>query len=447
MRFNLVHGSNVRFWCAVVVTGIGTGLAAAVLSTLLELSQRLAWGSPRNILDTAVHVAPLRHVLILLGAGLMAGIGRVLMSSGGTGIDINAAIWFHNGRLPKLRTLCNAVLSIVIVGMGTALGREGAPKQAGAVCADAVADRVSLPDEQRRLLVACGAGGGMAAAYGVPVGGALFALEVLRGALGLRFVLPALVTSLVATGITWLFLPDQPIYAIPAYPNSVPLTLWAIVAAPVLGVCAMLFVRLIGWADRHKPHGHWRLLAPVAALALLGALSIPYPQLLGNGRDIAHLAFTAPITLGLLAPLVLLRPGATIMCLGSGAPGGLFTPSLATGALVGSLLGVAWNGIWPGTPSGVFALVGATAFLAATTQGPISTIVLMMEMTGWARAAILPILIAVAIATMLARTIEPRSVYDARLSEADIVRREQARERLAEENPSGGNDRSAGSGR
>jgi H+/Cl- antiporter ClcA len=88
------------------------------------------------------------------------------------------------------------VLSVLLVGMGAALGREGAPKQFGAVLANGLADKAQLTDEQRRLPVACGAGAGMAAAYGVPLGGALFALEVLRGVLALRLILPALLACM-----------------------------------------------------------------------------------------------------------------------------------------------------------------------------------------------------------------------------------------------------------
>ncbi|HEX2940545.1 MAG TPA: chloride channel protein [Rhodopila sp.] len=434
----LAHRRAIRFWCAVVLTGVTTGLATAALTWLLERAQEFAWHSPRNILDAAEHTAAFMHPAILFGAAIIAGVGRIVLTTGGTTIDINAAIWFNSGRLPKLRTLGNAILSIIIVGMGTALGREGAPKQAGAVFADACSDRAGLDDEERRLLVACGAGAGMSAAYGVPVGGALFALEVLRGALALRFVLPALTTSLIATGISWLFMPDMPIYAIPDYPSTASASVWAILAAPILGFAAMAFVRLIAWADRHKPkNAWWKAAAPVLVLTTLGALSIPFPQLLGNGRDVAHIAFTGRLDLTLLAMLALLRPASSILCLACGTPGGLFTPSLATGALLGGLLGVPWLLLWPGTPAGVFALVGATAFVAATTQGPLSTIVLMMEMSGWSRGAILPILTAVSIATLVSRTAEPRSIYDARLSDAQIQARERARDRVANMAPTG----------
>jgi H+/Cl- antiporter ClcA len=334
-----------------------------------------------------------------------------------------------------LRTLGSAILSVVIVGMGTALGREGAPKQAGAVIANVMSDRVRLSDEQRRLLVACGAGAGMAAAYGVPLGGALFSLEVLRGALALRFVLPALLTAIVATGVSWAFLPDMPTYVIPLYKGSMSSVVWALVAGPIIGLVSVAYVRAVAWADAHKPVGWRRVWAPVVVLGLLGAASIPFPQLLGNGRDVAELAFTGQLSPLLLGSLFLLRPLATVCCLGSGAPGGLFTPSLAIGALLGGLLGVPWSWLWPGVPPGLFALAGASAMLAATTQGPISAIVLVMELTGFARAAILPLLLAVTTATLIARTIEPRSIYDARLSDAQVRDRQRTRNRAIEESP------------
>ncbi|MDE2517681.1 MAG: chloride channel protein [Rhodospirillales bacterium] len=430
------RGPAILFWCAVILTGAGTGLAAAALTGLLEGVQHLVWGGDgRDILAVAVHAPPWRHLAALLGAGVLTGAGQWLLTrlSSGNGIDITAAIWFQAGRLPALRTLGSAVLSVIIVGMGTALGREGAPKQAGAVIANAVADRAALSDEQRRLLVACGAGAGMAAAYGVPLGGALFSLEVLRGVLALRFVLPSLVTALVATGVSWAFLPDMPTYVIPVYKGTLSSAAWAALAGPVVGLASVAYVRAIAWADAHKPRGRARLWVPILVLGVLGLASVWFPQLLGNGRDMAELAFNGRIGAGVLGALFLLRALATTACLGSGAPGGLFTPSLAIGAALGGLLGLPWAWLFPGVPAGLFALVGATAMLAATTQGPVSAVVLMMELTGFARAAILPLLLAVTTATLLARAIEPRSIYDARLSDDQVRARHAARDRAMEE--------------
>jgi H+/Cl- antiporter ClcA len=112
----------------------------------------------------------------------------------------------------------------------------------------------------------------------------------------------------------------------------------------------------------------------------------------------------------------------------SGVPGGLFTPSLTFGALLGAALGLAWSAFWPGTPLGYFALLGAGAVISATTQGPISSVVLIMELTGRDRSFILPLILTAAISTLISRSIEHRSIYDARLTDEQIATRQKLRE-------------------
>jgi chloride channel protein, CIC family len=165
-------------------------------------------------------------------------------------------------------------------------------------------------------------------------------------------------------------------------------------------------------------------------MSVLGAVSIPFPQILGNGRDVSQLAFTGSAAPALLLAILILKPLATVFSVRGGAPGGLFTPSLTLGAMLGGLLGYVWCLLWPGAAPGLFAVIGAAAVLAATTQGPISTVVLMIEFTGQARSFIVPLLLAVGTATLVSRLIEPRSIYDARLTD------EQVRARLAARAPS-----------
>jgi len=419
------------FWLAVLLTGVGAGISAAVLTAILQWVQHVAWpGSGDTLLDSVQQAGPWRHIVVLALAGILTGAGQLALVrlTSANGIEITTAIWFDAGRLPAFRTLGSAFLSVLTVGMGASLGREGAPKQVGAVVANALADRGRLSDEQRRLLVACGAGAGMAGAYGVPLGGALFALEVLRGELALRLVLPALMASLVATAVAWVALPDAPTYEIPSYVSSMSVCCWALLAGPIAGIVSVGYVKMIAWADRGAPRGWRRLVAPAFVLAGLGLVSIWFPQVLGNGRDVAQQAFTGQLTVPLLIALVVLKPLATILCVRSGTPGGLFTPSLALGALLGGLMGHAWSWLWPGTPSGLFAVLGAAAVLAATTQGPISAVVLTMELTGRDRSFIVPMLLAVVAATLVSRTIEPRSIYDARLSDAELKTRLKLRE-------------------
>ncbi len=431
----LKHPRALNFWLAIGLTGVATGIGAAILTKLLETVQHLVWhGSATDILDAAQQASPWRHISVLLGAALLTGLGQVVLKqlSSGNGIDTTEAIWFHAGRMPAMRTLGSAVLSVLIVGMGVSLGREGAPKQAGAVFANFFSDRERLSDEQRRLLVACGAGAGMGAAYGVPLGGALFALEVMRGKLALRYVLPALFASLIATGVSWLALPNAPTYIIPSYSISTSILIWALAAGPILGLASVGYVRMITWADRNRPHGWRRFTTPLLVMGLLGFASIWFPQVLGNGKDVSELAFSSNLAPGLLLVLLVLKPAATAFCMRSGAPGGMFTPSLTAGALLGAVLGIAWSSFWPGVPPGLFALLGAGAMIGATTQGPISAVVLIMELTGRDRSFILPLLLIVCVATLVARTIEPRSIYDARLNDEEIAERQRLRDAPAQ---------------
>jgi H+/Cl- antiporter ClcA len=241
-------------------------------------------------------------------------------------------------------------------------------------------------------------------------------------------VLPALLTSVIATTTAWLVLPNVPTYVLPHIDSSATNLVLALLIGLPAGLVSVAFVRIIARADRLRPKRWRRLLAPVLALGLLGLVSIAFPQLLGNGKDIAQLAFADQLPLALLLALLILKPAATVLCLGSGVPGGLFTPSLALGSLLGAVLGHVFSLFWPDMQPALAAVVGAGAVLAATTQGPISAVVLMMELTGQDRAFIAPLLLAVIVATWISRWIEPRSIYDARLSDEQIAERQRLRE-------------------
>jgi H+/Cl- antiporter ClcA len=190
----------------------------------------------------------------------------------------------------------------------------------------------------------------MAAVYNVPLGGALFALEVLLGTVTLPLVLPALATSAIATAVAWIALPTASTYHVPSYRVSASQIMWALIVGPLAGLGAVAWVRLIARVHRMRPTGRMRLVAPIVVLTALGVVSIAYPELLGNGMDTVQLALLGQLAVGLIAVLMILKPVATAACLGSGAPGGLFTPTLMYGVLFGALLGHAWILIWPGSP-------------------------------------------------------------------------------------------------
>jgi chloride channel protein, CIC family len=417
----IVASYGIAFWGMVVGIGVLAGLGAAALVELLRLVQHLAWSYHSGAFLAAVkHASAAHRVLVLAIAGLLAGLGGIVLRRmrGLGGGEVSEALWHQDGRMALGPSLARGVLSIVLVGLGASLGREAAPQLAGAAVASRLSDRVGLPSEQRRLLVACGAGAGMAAVYNVPLGGALFALEVLLGTITLPLVLPALATSLIATAVAWIVVPIAPTYFVPTYGVSAALVVWAAIVGPLAGLAAVAWVRLVAWVHELRPSGKGRLIAPFVVLTALGVLSIAYPQLLGNGKNTVQLAVTSQLGLGLLFALFVLKPLVTAACLGSGAPGGLFTPTLAYGVLLGGLLGHLWSLLWAGTPDGTYAIIGGGAVLAASMQGPLAAVVLMIELAHHTDTLMVPLLLGVTSATVVARRLGAPSIYSARLGEA-----------------------------
>jgi len=299
--------------------------------------------------------------------------------------------------------------------MGASLGREAAPQQVGAVAASKASGRLALTEGERRLLTACGAAAGMGAVYNVPLGAALFATEVLLGEITLATVVPALATTTLATVVAWAGLPNQPLYTTGAFHATPSQLVFALVAGPVFGLAAAGWTTAIRWTTDTRTDG-WRLLiVPVGVFAALGALSVAYPQLLGNGRGVIQDTLERPPNLGLLAALLVLKPLATVACLRSGASGGLFTPTMALGALAGAAGGRLWNQLWPSPAGGSYAALGAGALLAAAMQGPLAATVLMVELAPKTSALLVPMLLAALGATLTARALRCESLYSARV--------------------------------
>ncbi|HEX3616460.1 MAG TPA: chloride channel protein [Solirubrobacteraceae bacterium] len=414
----IVASYSARFWTLVIGIGVFAGLAASGLVELLRLVERLTYGVHRSSLVAAVEAAPgWRRVAGLLVAAVVVTVGlRVLGRASTGGTEVSEAIWLRAGRLAFIPSIARGVLSIVTVGMGVSLGREAAPQLAGAAFASRVAVWAELPVWQRRLLVASGAGAGFAAVYNVPLGGALFALEVLLGSLVLPFVLPALLAALTATAITWIFLGNATIYHLGAVHFRASQLVFAVLMGPIIGIVATGWTRLITAANRLRPHSVGRWFAPLLVFGGLGLLSLRYPQLLGNGRGIVQLAIVGNLSLGLLLILLVLKPLVTAACVGSGSPGGLFTPTFALGVLLAGVGGTLWGHLWHGSLPGAYALIGGGAFLAAAMQGPLAGTVLVLELAPHFESMLVPTLLAVVEATIVSRRLGAASIYSARVA-------------------------------
>ena len=408
-----------RFWLMVVLTGVAAGLLGALMMAILFNVQYAAFGYHEGSLQYGVEqAAAARRVASLLIAGVFGGVAWFLLRryTRGEPSEIDESLWSGDGRLSLRRCLGTSVISEVVIGMGASIGREAAPKLLGGASGSVLAGWGGLSAQQRRLLVACGGGAGLAAVYNVPLAGALFTAEILLGSITLPVMLPAIACSAIATATAWVYLPNRAVYpGIPDYRFTWSVMTWAVLAGPVIGLVSAGYIRLIGWVSHHRARGTRALVAPVIAFGILGVIGIWYPQLFGNGLDMARDAFLGVGGFGLLLTLFALKPLVTALCLGSGASGGLFTPTLSTGAVLGGALGLAWNLAWPGSPSGAFAMVCAAAMIGAAMQAPLSGLALVLELTHSGFALMVPMMAATGIATLVAFHVDGYSIYSARL--------------------------------
>ena len=413
---------NLRFWIVLAATGVATGLFGAFLMAILYNVSYLAFGYHSGSFVTGVeHATDLRRVISLAVAGFVGGVAWYLVRRylHDENAEIDDSVWSGDGELSLRRGLLTSIISEVVIGMGASMGREAAPKLMGGASASALGTWCKLTPGQRRLLVACAGGAGLGAVYNVPLAGALFTAEILVGSVTLPVVLPALACSCVATVTAWVYLPRSAFYAgIPDYRFTTTILVWAVVVGPIIGVVSIGFIRLVGWVSYYRVAGARIVVSLPLAFGALGLIGIAYPELFGNGKDMVYAAFLGRYTVPLLLALFLLKPLVTSACLGAGGSGGLLTPTMSTGAMLGGLLGSAWNALWPGSPSGAFAMVGAVAMIGASMQAPLTAVVLVLEMTHSGFGLMVPMLAATVTATAVARYVDGYSIYSARLTAA-----------------------------
>ncbi|NWA04176.1 chloride channel protein [Pseudomonas gingeri] len=400
--------------CVVVLTGIGAGLGGMLLAMLLHAVQHLAYGygqdsltSHETFLIGVSSASPERRVLVLAFCGLVAGLGWwAVYRFGRPLVSIKKAVSPAAPDMPAKTTLVHALLQIFTVALGSPLGREVAPREIGALVGAWLSRKAGLPADTHRLMIACGAGAGLAAVYNVPLGGTIFVLEVLLGTFSWPAAIMALATSAIGAGVAWIGLGAQAQYVVPALPLTPGLLAWALIAGPLFGLAAHGFVRLTGRARAAAARG-WRLpVLSVINFTLIGCIAVYLPQVLGNGKGPAQLGFDSELGIGLAALLLVVKVLITSSSLRAGAEGGLLTPGLAIGALLAIILGGLWSLAWPGIPLGAFAIVGAAAFLAASMSMPITAIVLVAEFTRIDHDFLVPIILAVVGSVCMSRLCE-----------------------------------------
>lgn len=420
-------GLEKRFWILVVTVGLIAGLGAVALLKVLRFTQQLFWRNGGEEFLAGVAAAPTwRRVLIpVLGGALVTlvslVVGQPLRGHGTAGII--ESIWVKSGWLSLPRALLRGLVSILAVALGAPLGREGALLSTGAASGSALSRVLRLGPGQARLLVACGASAGMASAYNVPIGAALFGLEVLLGSFALEMFGPIVVSCVVATLVSRVLIADHPSYVIPHYALTHPRELvLAIVLGLVMGIASALYVRGINLLSDllDRASGWFSAFLPLAAMTVVGVVAVWLPQIMGNGYDAVNAALLGHVPLLMLLLLPLAKLVLTSLCAGAGVPGGLFTPSLFFGALLGGAFGVLTERLAPGgAPSGAYALLGMGAVLGGTTHASVSAVLIIFELTG-DYPLVLPLMLSTVVAAAVSRRLEPESLYTSVLNRRNV---------------------------
>lgn len=401
----------LRLLAVTVLVGIGAGASGLVVSWLLHGLEHLVYGfGEGDFLDDLPTPSNLTRVLALFVAGIVGGFGWwALRRWGSKVVSVEAAV--TGTRMPVLSTLWNVALQIVIVGLGASIGREVAPRELAALASQWITRALGVSPRERTILVACGAGAGLAAVYDVPLAGAVFAVEVLLAELSIATVLPALATSAIAALVARLVTSAAPLYDVPHLTLSPSLIVWSIVVGPVVGFAALGFVVLAKWAGDRRPRGWTILIVMPAVFTAVGVASIWFPQILGNGRALGQLGFTGGSLL-FIAAVVVLKTASTTGTIGAGAAGGTLTPSLALGSGTGAVLGGLWLLMWPGSSAAAFAFVAAAAFLASSMKAPLTGLVLVLEFTGQGTTLLVPTLLAIAGSVTVTYMVGRRKIAD-----------------------------------
>ena len=410
--------TNRRFAVATLLTGVIAGLVGLACIHLLHWIQALAWDMHSGTLLEAVSAAsPARRVLNLVLGGILGAASWFFLFRRSRAItSVSAAV--GGTPMPPLRATWHALTQVLIVGLGASVGREVAPREMAAAFSAAAADRLGLTPEDRRIIVACGAGAGLAAVYSIPISGAIYTLEILLVSRSRRAVAAAFCTSAIAVLISTGFTRPTPFYSVPTLTPSLSLTVFAALVGPLLGATGWAFKQAVTRVGAARPRD-WRLLASLpTASFLVGVIAVWVPSVLGNGQASAQTQFDAVWAtgagLGLAALVLAAKTVTTFLTIRAGGWGGVLTPAVALGAGIGAVIGLPWAAAWPGSQVAAFAFIGAAAFLGASMNAPFTGLILVIEFTAQGPTILVPATLAVGGATAATAWLSRRSLSSAR---------------------------------
>jgi len=328
--------------------------------------------------------------------------------------DYMEAIAIGSGRIPLRASLVKSAAALFSIGSGGSIGREGPMVQLAAMLASLVGRWRRMSPPQQRLLVACGASAGIASAYNAPIAGSFFVAEIILGTIAMESLGPLAISAVAATLTVRALTAAHTLYRVPQFQLDSPIEMVPYLA---LGLTAGVLAPVFLLSLKHAEHFFVSLKLPLIARLgfgglIVGAIAINVPQVCGNGYSViveilnGRLIWTAVI--GIFACKWL----ATMASFGSGAPGGVFTPSLFMGAGSGYLFGTLAHDLWPAAANNpqAFALVGMGAFLSAASHAPVMAVIMLFEMT-LSYDIILPLMACSVLAYYTSKSLEGDSLY------------------------------------
>lgn len=414
-------------WIIALVIGIGAAYFAIFFRSLIGMIQ-LPWlGTSSEEVFSAALKTPWWVILLAPAAGgLAVGLFLQYLMPGrrAQGVaDVIEARALLGCRIPAREGLSSALVSAVSLGAGASAGREGPVVHLGATLASVLVDLFKLSHAARRTLLACGVAAAVSASFNAPIAGVLFALEVILGHYAIRAFVPIAISSVAATVIARIHLGDFPAFAIPDYQIT---SYWEFPAFALLGLtCAGVaigFQFALVASDRIAESVDVPLWTrPVIGGLMVGGIAIWFPQILGVGYDATDAALKLQFPLYLLLVLLVLKTVATAITLASRFGGGVFSPSLYLGAMTGGAFGIIAASIFPEVASshGLYAIVGMGAVAAAVLGAPISTTLIVFELTGGYEMTI-ALLLAISISTGLTQAVHGQSFFHYLLSTRGI---------------------------
>jgi CIC family chloride channel protein len=423
----LVRHEQVILFMLAVVIGLAAGGCSIVFREAIVLVQWIGFGfASERVHSMASQLAWWHLLLVTTIGGVVVGLlSRFVMPNGAPeGVaDVVAASALRGGRLPLRNGVCAAVISAVSLGTGASTGREGPVVHLGATLSSLVAEKLQIGRALSRTLLGCGVATAIAASFNAPIAGVFFALEVVVGQYALSAFAPVVIASIAGTVLSRIYFGNYPAFSLP-YGDIT--SFLELPAFALLGLCsaavAIVFMRLtaaVALVAECSPVPTW--LRPAAAGLLTGLIALPYPHVLGVGYEATDMALNGQISLYLLIALLLAKIAATALALGCGVGGGLFSPALFMGAMAGSAFGVAATAAFPELSSGntAYTLVGMGAVAGAVLGAPISTILMIFELSG-NYALTVAVMVGTVVASLVTRYFHGHSFFSWQLSKRGI---------------------------